>query len=162
MQGREPAKPNNLLEFLRTVARNAQSVILGTATPIQLDAVELWDLLSALNQGVPQVLGTSLESGEWVREDSIRFLTGDRPWPQNDTNQWALFRNPLPPANEHSVFRDIRNDAQLPSREVIGSRFDALPPDIRNDFLQEFQNLVERHNPIVRRVIRRTRPPKVR
>jgi PLD-like domain/SNF2-related domain len=47
MHGREPPRPNNLLLFLRTVARNAQSVIFGTATPIQLDAVELWDLLAA-------------------------------------------------------------------------------------------------------------------
>jgi SNF2-related domain len=81
MQGRDPPKPNNLLFFLRAVARNSQSVILGTATPIQLDAVELWDLLSALNQGAPQVLGTSLEGGEWAREDSIEFLTGQRAWP---------------------------------------------------------------------------------
>jgi hypothetical protein len=42
--------------FLRAAARNAQNVILGTATPIQLDAVELWDLLSALNQSASQVL----------------------------------------------------------------------------------------------------------
>lgn len=33
---------NNLLRFLSGVARNAGSVLLGTATPIQLDAVALW------------------------------------------------------------------------------------------------------------------------
>jgi hypothetical protein len=51
--GQTTVKSNNLLEFLRKAARNAGSVILGTATPIQLDAVELWDLLAALNQGAP-------------------------------------------------------------------------------------------------------------
>jgi hypothetical protein len=61
LQGRDPPKPNNLLEFLRAVARNARNVILGTATPIKLDAVELWDLLSLLNQGAPQVLGTHMD-----------------------------------------------------------------------------------------------------
>ena len=147
MQGRDPPKPNNLLSFLHTIARNAQNVILGTATPIQLDAVELWDLLSALNQGAPQVLGTPFEGGEWTREDSIQFLTGQRAWPQNDTNRWRLFRNPLPPASEHAVFRDIRNDAALDSKEVLGPRFDDLGPDLRGDFLQEFGNLAERHNP---------------
>ena len=100
MQGREPAKPNNLLQFLHAVARNATNVILGTATPIQLDAVELWDLLAALNQGSPQVLGNE----EWMREASIEFLTGDRPWPLNETNRWGLFRNPLPPASEDACF----------------------------------------------------------
>ncbi len=158
MQGRDAAKPNNLLSFMRAVARNAASVILGTATPIQLDAVELWDLLAALGQGAPQVLGTPFDGGEWIREDSVRFLTGERPWPTNDTNRWGLFRNPLPPAAEASVFRDIRNDARLPPKEVMGPRFDALGLDIRTDFLQDFQTLAERHNPIVRRVVRRTRP----
>jgi hypothetical protein len=40
MQGHDPPKPNNLLSFLHAITRNAQSVILGTATPIQLDAME--------------------------------------------------------------------------------------------------------------------------
>jgi hypothetical protein len=158
MQGRDPPKPNNLLLFLRTVARNAQNVILGTATPIQLAAVELWDLLAALNQGAPQVLGTHMDGGEWTREDSIQFIAGQRAWPENETNRWGLFRNPLPPASEHSVFRDIRSDAALATREVLGPRFDELGPDVRRDFLQDFPALADRHNPIVRRVVRRTRP----
>jgi superfamily II DNA or RNA helicase len=156
--GRDAARPNNLLEFLRTVAANATNVILGTATPIQLDAVELWDLLSALNQGAPQVLGRPFDGGEWLREDAIRFLTGDRPWPMSDTNRWGLFRNPLPPASEHAVFRDIRDDAGLATQGVVGPRFDDLKSDLRTEFLNEFRTLAERHNPIVRRVVRRTRP----
>ena len=156
--GRDAAKPNNLLRFLRAVARNASNVILGTATPIQLDAVELWDLMAALAQGAPQVLGTSGESSEWLREDSIGFLSGARPWPGHETSRWGLFRNPLPPAAEHEVFRDIRVDAGLASRDLLGPRFDNLGADIRTEFLSEFQALAERSNPIVRRVIRRTRP----
>jgi superfamily II DNA or RNA helicase len=156
--GRDPPKANNLLTFLRNVSREATNVILGTATPIQLDAVELWDLLMGLGQGAPHVLGTPFDGGEWVREESISFLTGDRAWPTNDTNRWGLFRNPLPPAAEHTVFRDIRSDAGVPSREVLGPRYDALSADIRTEFLNDFRTLVELHNPIVRRVVRRTRP----
>lgn len=157
-RGQTTATRNNLLEFLHKVARNATNVILGTATPIQLDAVELWDIIAALAQGAPQVLGTPFDGGEWMRDESIRFLTGERPWPQNDTSRWGLFRNPLPPAAEHSVFRDVRNDARLEPREVLGPRFDELGPDVRGDFLQDFNTLAEQHNPIVRRVVRRTRP----
>ena len=58
--------------------------------------------MSALTQGAPQVLGKPFDGGEWMREDSIQFLTGARPWPTNDTNRWGLFRNPLPPASEHA------------------------------------------------------------
>jgi hypothetical protein len=93
------------------------------------------------------VLGTPFDGGEWVREDSIRFLDGAQPWPTTDTSRWGLFRNPLPPSGEHPVFRDIRDDAGLPSREVLGPRYDDLSPDIRTDFLNDFQTLAERHNP---------------
>jgi hypothetical protein len=55
------------------------------------------------------------------------------------------------------VFRDIRDDAALPPQQVVGPRFDELRPDMRNAFVDEFQVLSERHNPIVRRVVRRTR-----
>lgn len=158
MLGRDPAKPNNLLAFLHKVARNATSVLLGTATPIQLDAVELWDIIAALGQGAPQVLGTPFDSSEWVREDSVQFLTGGRPWPQGDTSRWGLFRNPLPPATEHSVFRDVRNDSRLQASEVLGPRYDELGADVRSAFLQDFNTLADQHNPIVRRIVRRTRP----
>jgi hypothetical protein len=151
-------QPNNLLEFLRRVARNAGNVILGTATPIQLAAVELWDLLAALAEGAPAVLGRLSDGSEWMREDSIRFLTGERPWPRADMTQWGLFRNPLPPAVEHAVFRDVRNVAQLEPSEVLGPRFDELDRDIRGEFLRDFEVLSEQRNPIVRRVVRRTRP----
>jgi hypothetical protein len=140
------------------VARNAGSVLLGTATPIQLDAVELWDLLAALGQGAPQVLGATAQGSEWARDESIRFLTRERPWPEVDTSRWGLFRNPLPPSFEDSVFRDIRSDASLKTTDVVGPRYDDLRPDIRSEFLQEFADLAERHNPIVRRIVRRTRP----
>jgi hypothetical protein len=152
------AKRNNLLDFLHKVARNADNVILGTATPIQLDPIELWDLLAALGQGAPQVLGSSIDGAEWMRDNSIQLLTGERPWPQADTSRWGLFRNPLPPASEHPVFRDVRNDAGLNTFDILGPRYDELRPDIRADFLQDFVTLAERHNPIVRRVVRRTRP----
>ena len=156
--GREAATPNNLLRFLRGLARNATSVILGTATPIQLDVVELWDLIAALGEGAPQVLGTVRDGSEWMREDSIRFLSGQRAWPITEMGQWGLFRNPLPPAGEHPVFRDIRNDTGMQAKEVLGPRFDLLPSDVRTDFLNDFSTLAERHNPIVRRTVRRTRP----
>jgi hypothetical protein len=70
----------------------------------------------------------------------------------------GLFRNPLPPAAEHSVFRDIRNDAGIPPNKLAGPRFDELGQDVRREFLQVFNNLAEQCNPIARRVIRRTRP----
>lgn len=155
--GETEATANNLMTFMRKVAANAGNVLLGTATPIQLEAVELWDQMVGLGQGAAQVLGKPHNGGEWWREGAIQYLSGDRPWPQNDTARWALFRNPLPPAVEHEVFRDIRNDAALAPREVVGPRYEALSADVRSAFNDDFQGLAEQHNPIVRRVVRRTR-----
>lgn len=156
--GRGEPVPNQLLRFMRAASTKATHVILGTATPIQLAAVELWDLLHAAGQGAPHVLGSAGDGSEWVREGCMAYLTGARGWPSADTARWGLFRSPLPPAGEHPVFRDIRNEARLATRDVTGPRFDDVSPDIRAEFLQNFQGLAERHNPIVRRVIRRTRP----
>lgn len=157
-QGNNPPVPTNLLQFLRTIASNSTNVILGTATPIQLDPVELWDLLMALGHGAPQVLGTTFDASEWVKEDSIQYLTAVRPWPTNELSRWALFRSPLPPSAEDAVFRDIRDDAKLSAIQVVGPRFADVPADLRTDFITEFRRLAEQHNPIVRRVVRRTRP----
>ena len=156
--GRGAPEPNQLLRFMRGAAAKATHVILGTATPIQLAAVELWDLLHALAQGAPQVLGRAGDGSEWLREECMAYLTGVRGWPASDMARWGLFRSPLPPAVEHPVFRDIRSEAGLETRDVTGPRFDDVGPDIRAEFLQDFQALAERHNPVVRRVIRRTRP----
>jgi hypothetical protein len=44
---------------MRHVAAASDSVIVGTATPIQLQAVELWDLVSMIAQNAAHVLGLS-------------------------------------------------------------------------------------------------------
>ena len=112
--GRERREAKQSARFPHDGRAQCDSVILGTATPIQLDAVELWDLLSALE---PRRAAGPRDAIRWrrmaTRENSIRLLTGERPGRQNDTNRWSLFRNPLPPAAEHRVFRDIRSDAGL-------------------------------------------------
>jgi len=157
-EGEVDASQNNLMKFLHQVSRNAGSVLLGTATPIQLDAVELWDLMAAIGQGAPHVLGSPFAGGDWWKDTSIQYLSGQRPWPQSETGRWALFRNPLPPANEHRIFRNVRDDFAIPAEQVTGPRFDELGPAIKNDLSDDFTVLAQQHNPIVRRVVRRTRP----
>jgi hypothetical protein len=55
-----------------------------------------------------------------------------------------------------------RNGAKTPGVDewtnVLGSDPVLLNPDTRSDFLNDFPTLAERHNPVVRRVVRRTRP----
>ena len=75
------AEGNNLLEFMRVVASRSRHVLLGTATPIQLDPIELWDLVDVLGREAPQVLGDG--NSPW-KGDPARVL------------DLLLSRHPLP------------------------------------------------------------------
>jgi hypothetical protein len=57
--GREydPAEPNHLLRFLWDIAPRTRSLLLATATPVQLHPIEAWDLLDALARGSDVALG---------------------------------------------------------------------------------------------------------
>ena len=49
--------PNKLLRFMLEIASRAETVLLGTATPIQIDRMELYDLMRILHRGCERVLG---------------------------------------------------------------------------------------------------------
>ncbi len=53
-------QPNNLLSFMQLIGKKTKNLILGTATPIQTDVREIWDLLGILNSGVEFVLGDAI------------------------------------------------------------------------------------------------------
>lgn len=48
--GRREDEPNNLMAFMLRIATRTRNLLLGTATPIQTEVRELWDLLRILNQ----------------------------------------------------------------------------------------------------------------
>ncbi|MFQ3664496.1 MAG: helicase-related protein [Sphingomonadaceae bacterium] len=147
---------NNLMAFMEATAKESGSILLGTATPIQLDPVELWDLVFMMHQGAPHVLGQGVT--DWRRQGSMGYVTGRQPWPREPDTRWSLFKDPLPPAAEHRVFRDVREFARLPEATVQGPRWTELSLTEQQDFLLDFEEIASRHNPIIRRVIRRTRP----
>ena len=53
----ERAEPNKLMSFLCQIGEKTKSMLLATATPVQLHPVEAWDLLSILSNGNEGVLG---------------------------------------------------------------------------------------------------------
>jgi hypothetical protein len=64
---------NKLMEFMRRGAAASDNVIIGTATPIQLAAVELWDLIDMIGQGAGHVLG--LSPTPWHHPGVIDYLS---------------------------------------------------------------------------------------
>ena len=55
--GQRKGEPNNLLDFMLKIGLRTKNLLLGTATPIQTEVHELWDLMGILNSGVDFVLG---------------------------------------------------------------------------------------------------------
>ncbi|MDX1982036.1 MAG: phospholipase D-like domain-containing anti-phage protein [Bryobacteraceae bacterium] len=104
-------EPNRLMGFMLDVAKRAKHVILGTATPVQTDVEELWDLLEVLNQGAEHVLGRY--GSPWRRPTAaIPVLTGEKVITE-ESEAWNWLRNPLPARREHALFDLIRSDLRV-------------------------------------------------
>ena len=64
-RGETRGESNNLLAFMLRIGPRTKNLLLGTATPIQTEAAELWDLMRILNAGADFVLGRETLS-HWV------------------------------------------------------------------------------------------------
>ncbi|MCA0313162.1 MAG: phospholipase D-like domain-containing protein [Candidatus Melainabacteria bacterium] len=105
--GEHKDKPNNLLEFMLRVAPRTRNLLLSTATPIQTDVSELWDLLHILNSGADFVLGHEF-TGRWRDcQKALPVVKGDE-LPADERDAWEWLRDPLPPASEDALFATLR------------------------------------------------------
>ena len=74
----ERAEPNKLMAFLREIGPKTKSMLLATATPVQLHPVEAWDLLHILSHGNDSVLGGWTQTSPWFRPSHcLEIATGD-------------------------------------------------------------------------------------
>lgn len=154
--------PNNLYEFLLSLSTRTKSMLLATATPIQLYPIELWDLLNILSQKNDSVLGSKYAL--WRKREhvpkSLKLITGEEVMDFFNVDNWEWIRNPFPPAaEEETTFGVIRRQRGLTDEQfVITTPYLELsrPEQSRigrildNDFYQKY-------NPYIRHVIRRER-----
>lgn len=150
--------PNNLLDFMYEIAPRTRSLLLATATPVQLRPIEAWDLLDVLNRGDESVLGN--QHSPWQNgPEALALVMGRKPLPADEYTRWEWTRNPLPPRSEGRDFEVLRNKLGVPDKDavVFGDHFGRFgPPDLaRLNHL--FPKLMKEHNPFIRRIIRRTR-----
>ena len=161
--GPHAGEPNNLLAFMREAAETARHVILGTATPIQTDVSELWDLLEVLNRTADHVLGRT--GSNWrTPSEAIPVLTGAKPIDEDEDDAWDWLRNPLPPSSEDTLFDNIRSDLDIAPKEFFTSQpvsdLDDFTRQVLFDRIEEVANglfFLQRNNPLVRHVVLRRR-----
>src|SRR5690606_36081865 len=125
--GREAGTPNELLAFMREIAARADHVLLGTATPIQTDPTDLWDLMGILHQGPGRfVLGHDM--AHWHRPDEVLDILAGRVQVETLSHAWELLRSPLPRMESTTeprarrLFSAIRQDLELQNGEWQTSR----------------------------------------
>jgi len=94
----ERAEPNKLMTFLRDIGPKTKSMLLATATPVQLHPVEAWDLLHILSQGNDGVLGGWTHSSPWFQASRcLDIATGDAEVPTADVRGgWEYVRDVSP------------------------------------------------------------------
>ena len=151
--------PNNLLEFMLDIASRAETVLLGTATPIQIDQMELYDLMGILHRGCERILG---EIGSNWRHDprhAMDLVAGRSDPPTSITQLWAWLRDPLIPKGEHPLATQVRAQLGVPDKQTVApvDALDRLGAPLRRRLEALGGDLVRYHNPFVRHVIKRRR-----
>ncbi len=159
----EKAEPNKLMGFLREIGTRTKSMLLATATPVQLHPVEAWDLLHVLSQGNDGVLGGWTRSSPWYRPSHcLEIATGEAAVPATDVSEgWEYVRDPLPSQHEDAAFESIRRrlDASDTRWQFSPESLGKLSHAIQRVQLQNklLPNYGERFNPLLRCIVRRTR-----
>jgi superfamily II DNA or RNA helicase len=156
---KESAQPNRLLHFMQSLAARSRSVLLATATPVQLDPIELYDLLHVLNRGNCTVLGSHYSRWLLANRVGLDIVAGDAPPPPDLRDRWEWMRDPFPPGTEHKDYQILRNalGAPLDRQTFAPEAIDRLsPPDLRR-LERASDTFFAEANPYIRHVVRRTR-----
>jgi len=154
---------------MRDLAARADHVLLGTATPVQTDPSDLWDLLGILHQGNGRfVLGHDLAL--WHRPAEVLDILAGRQEVLEANHAWELLRSPLPRMESTAeprarrLFSAIRQDLGLTSGEWQTNRPLADLAIETSEILEEElerriagATFFQRENPLVRHVVLRKR-----
>ena len=158
--GDQEGQPNNLLEFMKKIGFRSKNILLGTATPIQTEVSDLWDLMEVLNSGCDFVLGRENVS-LWSRRElnsTLPIIKGLKN-PFDERECWELLRNPLPPDSEDIMIQGLRSSLGISDKNFFVKKpfsdlnyhdQESVKSALTGDY---FHN----HNPVIRHTVLRRR-----
>ncbi|MDD2401877.1 MAG: phospholipase D-like domain-containing protein [Clostridia bacterium] len=162
--GKENEKPvpNNFMKLLWELSKRTKSMLLATATPVQLFPIEAWDLLYILSQGSDEVLGSNLSMWRRKPGEAIDYIMGKERLERFDPEVVDWIRNPFPPAKENPLtFGELRKRLNMKDKDCI-IRLEQLDK-IKNTPVGRRigriidDNFMTKNNPFIRHIVRRTR-----
>jgi len=153
-----PPEKKLLYKFAEQIAGRTKTMLLATATPVQLHPMELWDLLSILSVNNPQVLGGP--NSLWRKADGpeIFDIVAGRKNIEQLYEKWQYWRNPLPAPLDPTAkdFDWVRSDLDLAPTDDLATPADLDRIDDSRKTSLEFLEL-RAVNPFTQRVIKRSR-----
>jgi superfamily II DNA or RNA helicase len=152
--GEKQGEPNNLLDFMLRIGPRTQHLLLGTATPMQTEVSELWDLMRILNAGADFILGRETLS-HWADWRQALPVVKGAQMPVDERDAWEWLRNPLPPGDEEPTLASLRLQLGIPNNVFFTDRgFGSLGFFERHAVLQTLEpGYYREHNPIVRHTV---------
>jgi superfamily II DNA or RNA helicase len=157
------AQPNNMLAFLNEISRKTTSLLLATATPVQINPIEAFDLLSALSQhqNADKVIGDGYSVWRNRPGQTLKYIQNTEDYPTADAEIWDIIRNPFPSRDESRSFATFRDRLDMPDEAAVIKQavyYELSRPQkdkVRTMFTDE--DFIQNHNPYIRYIIRRTR-----
>ncbi|NLH45764.1 MAG: DEAD/DEAH box helicase family protein [Acholeplasmataceae bacterium] len=157
------ADPNYLLQFIDTITFKTKSLLLATATPVQINPIEAFDLINALSLPTWKVMGDIYS--EWHKKPQLMLdmVCGKEPYPDSEIKMWDIIRNPFPAKTNSAQDRvnRIRDRLDISDKTYVlpadyyaslsSSKKESLKPLYATDAF------VANYNPYIRHIVRRTR-----
>lgn len=151
---------NNLYSFLMQISLKTHSMLLATATPVQLYKIEAFDLLNILSQANASVLG---DKGSYWRKPNenilkgLELITGEISV-DSITEAWHWMSNPLPPSEESPNVKLIRSSAAMTEEQFNCDKLvSEFPINIQRRIERLERDFFASYNPYIRHIIRRNR-----
>jgi superfamily II DNA or RNA helicase len=158
------AQPNNLLAFLNEITFQTKSLLLATATPVQIHPIEAFDLIHALSlpNEAAKVLGDKYSIWRNRPQTALNYVSGTIDKPTMESELWEIVRNPFPQKSEmNRRIETIRNQLDVSDDTFILPQ--KLYSELRLSQRQKINELyfddefIQNNNPYIRTIIRRTR-----
>jgi len=157
------ADPNYLLQFLNTITFKTKSLLLATATPVQINPIEAFDLINALSLPTFKVMGDIYS--EWHKKPQLMLdmVCGKEPYPKSEITMWDIIRNPLPTKTSSAQDRvnRIRDKLDIPDdKYVLAADYFSTLSKSKKDAIKTLyttDEFVANYNPYIRHIVRRTR-----